>query len=108
MAGTRAGGLKAAATNKKKYGKDFYRINGAIGGRISYTGGFYGDSERARELGRIGGAISRRGSKAESDKRTAKIAKLYSKGNSYSKIANKLGISVTTVAYHIRKARYES
>lgn len=108
MAGTRAGGLKAAATNRKKYGKDFYRINGTIGGRNGHTGGFYGNPELARACGAKGGRMSFRGSQAESDERTAQIVKLYRSGKSYTQIAAKLGISVTTVAYHIRKARYES
>ena len=34
MAGTKAGGLKAAATNKAKYGKDFYSRIGKKGGKI--------------------------------------------------------------------------
>ena len=33
MAGTRAGGLKAAATNKAKYGKNFYSRIGKKGGQ---------------------------------------------------------------------------
>lgn len=33
MAGTKAGGLKARATNYQRYGKDHYRRIGAIGGR---------------------------------------------------------------------------
>ena len=40
MAGTKAGGLKARATNYQRYGKDHYRRIGAIGGRKSNTGGF--------------------------------------------------------------------
>jgi len=38
MAGTKQGGLKAAATNREKYGKDFSKIAGAKGGRISRRG----------------------------------------------------------------------
>ena len=38
MAGTKAGGQKAAATNKNKYGKDFYAEIGRKGGRISKRG----------------------------------------------------------------------
>ena len=37
MPGTRAGGLKAAATNKIKYGDNFYRNIGRIGGRNGHT-----------------------------------------------------------------------
>ena len=33
MAGTKAGGLKAARTNKEKYGDDFYREMGRKGGQ---------------------------------------------------------------------------
>lgn len=61
MAGTKEGGKKAAQTNMKKYGKDFYRINGAKGGRNGHTGGFASNPDFAREMGRIGGKISKRG-----------------------------------------------
>ena len=60
MAGTKMGGQKAAATNKAKYGKDFYARIGAIGGRMGHTGGFYANRQLAREAGRLGGRISRR------------------------------------------------
>ena len=40
MAGTKAGGLKAAQTNKAKYGKEFYARIGQKGGRLGHTGGF--------------------------------------------------------------------
>ena len=40
MTQTKIGGAKAAATNKAKYGKDFYKIIGAKGGRNGHTGGF--------------------------------------------------------------------
>ena len=62
MGGTKLGGQKAAATNKRKYGKDFYARIGQIGGRLGRTGGFYANRELAREAGRKGGRISRRGS----------------------------------------------
>jgi uncharacterized protein len=61
MAGTKQGGKKAAATNKSKYGKDFYARIGQMGGKLGRTGGFYANRELAREAGRIGGRISRRG-----------------------------------------------
>jgi len=63
MAGTKDGGRKAAATNKAKYGKDFYARIGQMGGKLGRTGGFYADRELAREAGRKGGRISRRGSR---------------------------------------------
>lgn len=61
MAGTKAGGLKAAATNKEKYGKEFYARIGALGGAKSTTGGFAANRELARIAGRLGGKISKRG-----------------------------------------------
>ncbi|MEK7561485.1 MAG: hypothetical protein AAB541_01350 [Patescibacteria group bacterium] len=61
MAGTTAGGAKAAATNKNKYGKDFYARIGAMGGKMGHTGGFYANRELARKAGAKGGRISRRG-----------------------------------------------
>ena len=65
MSGTREGGKKAAETNRRKYGKDFYAINGAKGGRNGHTGGFFKDRELARRAGRIGGLKSRRGKKKD-------------------------------------------
>lgn len=61
MSGTKAGGKKAALTNIKKYGKDFYRINGAKGGHNGHTGGFAANPELAKIAGQKGGRISRRG-----------------------------------------------
>lgn len=60
MAGNRAGGLKAAATNKAKYGRDFYARIGRSGGELGHTGGFAGDSAKAKLAGAKGGAISSR------------------------------------------------
>lgn len=60
MAGTKLGGKAAAATNKAKYGKDFYAKIGAKGGKNGHTGGFFADRELARRAGREGGRVSRR------------------------------------------------
>lgn len=60
MAGTKAGGKAAAATNKAKYGEDYYGKIGAIGGKLGKTGGFYVNRELARIAGAKGGRISRR------------------------------------------------
>ena len=38
MAGTKAGGLKATATNIERHGKDFYKRIGRKGGSISRRG----------------------------------------------------------------------
>lgn len=61
MAGTKLGGRKAAMTNIKKYGEDFYKNIGAKGGKLGKTGGFFADRDLARRAGAKGGRISRRG-----------------------------------------------
>lgn len=60
MAGTKAGGLKAAATNKAKHGADFYAKIGTKGGKLGTTGGFAANPELARIAGAKGGRISNR------------------------------------------------
>lgn len=60
MAGSIEGGKLAAKKNKEKYGDDFYKRIGAMGGKLGKTGGFYANRELAREAGRIGGMKSRR------------------------------------------------
>lgn len=70
MSGTMDGGRKAAETNKKKYGKEFYALIGAMGGSRSVNGGFASDKvgkdgltgrERAKIAGQKGGKKSKRG-----------------------------------------------
>lgn len=70
MAGTKAGGLKASETNKRKHGADFYKHIGRLGGIIGTTGGFASDKvgkdgltgrDRASIYGTIGGRKSKRG-----------------------------------------------
>jgi hypothetical protein len=65
MAGTKTGGKSAAATNKSKYGADFYARIGAMGGKKGRTGGFYVNRDLARIAGAKGGRISRRTKKTE-------------------------------------------
>lgn len=60
MSGTKAGGVAAAATNKRLYGDDWYKRLGAKGGRNGHTGGFAANPELARIAGKKGGTISRR------------------------------------------------
>lgn len=71
MAGSKNGGLKAAKTNKERYGEDWYKKIGKIGGsRCGTEGGFASKKvgedgltgpQRAREAGKIGGKVSKRG-----------------------------------------------
>lgn len=65
MAGTKAGGIAAANTNRQKYGADFYAKIGALGGKKGRTGGFYANRELARIAGAKGGKISKRTKKAD-------------------------------------------
>lgn len=60
MPATKEGGIKAAKTNKERYGEDFYVKIGAKGGAKSRGGGFASNRELAREAGRIGGKASRK------------------------------------------------
>lgn len=70
MAGTIAGGMKAAKTNLKKHGKDFYRIIGSKGGQVvtSKPKGFAANPEIARLAGARGGKKSRRTGKTTGDR----------------------------------------
>ena len=78
MSGTKAGGQKARNTNYKRHGKDFYKLIGQIGGRNGHTGGFAANPALAREAGRKGGRISRRGpAKDDIDKIEEELEKEY-------------------------------
>lgn len=65
IAGTKIGGIKAAKTNKDKYGDGFYAKIGAEGGKKGKKDGvikgFARNIELARTAGKKGGTISRRG-----------------------------------------------
>ena len=63
MSGTVRGGIRAAATNKQLYGKEFYTQIGRKGGLNGNHSakGFAANRELAREAGRKGGAASGRG-----------------------------------------------
>lgn len=50
MSGTKDGGVKSRNKILEK-DPDFYKKIGAKGGRNGHTGGFAGDSKRAREIG---------------------------------------------------------
>ena len=68
MAGTKAGAAKTVATNKERYGEDFYKKMGAKGGKVTGVAkGFASNLDRAREAGRRGGRISKRGPAKKDD-----------------------------------------
>lgn len=60
MSGTKIGGMRAAATNKKLYGIDFYKNIGSKGGHNGHTGGFASNPALARVAGAKGGRASRK------------------------------------------------
>lgn len=61
VAGNKLGGAKAGATNKAKYGADYYQKIGSKGGKAKVPKGFAMMSpERLREVGIKGGKKSRR------------------------------------------------
>ena len=73
MPGNKIGGRKAAKTNIERYGKDFYKRIGSIGGRNGHSGGFAANHELAKIAGAKGGRISRRtGVKNHEGKRSDK------------------------------------
>lgn len=102
MAGTKAGGLKAAATNKAKYGEDFYKKAGQRGGRNGHTGGFASNRELAKEAGRKGGMISRRGKPTTYDE-LKKIISLHLAGETIADIAKATGKDYNTVKRLVRR-----
>ena len=59
MGATQEGGIKAAQTNKQRYGADFYKKIGALGGQKSRGGGFAANLELAKEAGRKGGQVTK-------------------------------------------------
>lgn len=69
MSGTKEGGAKASETNRKKYGENFYKEIGAIGGSKKNPDKGFGSKtpEERREAGRKGGTISRRGKSIKYD-----------------------------------------
>lgn len=61
MPGTKVGGQKARETNLKRQGADWYARIGRLGGKVGGLKGFAKNPELAKEAGRKGGKISKRG-----------------------------------------------
>lgn len=98
MSGTVEGGKKAAATNKSKYGEDFYIRNGMRGGRISWGGGFTNNPDLARQAGRKGGRNSKRGATVTNILENKKDEVIgFSRRYSYKDTAAYFGVSYSTL-----------
>lgn len=97
MSGTKAGGLKAAATNKQRYGENFYRDMGRKGGQNGHTGGFAANPALAKIAGSKGGKISRRGAADKTKKiieaNRDEIIDMACDGIYIEKIAKRFGVS---------------
>lgn len=59
MSGNIKGGYKTAATVKKRYGEEYFKRIGALGGKKSQGGGFSRVDGLASRAGRLGGMNSR-------------------------------------------------
>ena len=110
MSGTIEGGRKAAATNKKEHGEDFYKRIGQIGGRNGHTGGFAADPERARRAGAKGGRKSRRGPSVNGNNirtileaNAAEVMEMRRLGANCGKIAREFRLPYKTVYLWVRK-----
>lgn len=108
MPGNKIGGLKAAATNRRKYGDDFYKNIGKKGGANGHTGGFAANIEIARLAGMKGGKISRRKSKFDKELRASLpvIKKFLAEKESVRSVkdlSRELNIPYVSLAHYIRK-----
>lgn len=107
MSGTILGGKKAAKTNIKRHGKDFYREIGRRGGINGHTGGFAANPALARLAGSKGGKKSKRGAnsvrvqKIEPNKE--KIEKLYQRGYTIPQIANEIGVPYSSLLSWVKE-----
>lgn len=105
MSGTKAGGLKAAATNRKIYGDQFYKNIGRKGGQNGHTGGFASNPALARVAGARGGRMSKRSSNTmkKCDECKEQIKVMYEDDLlSYEQMAKVIGVSHRSLAYYIR------
>lgn len=105
MSGSRAGGLKAAATNKARQGEDFYRRIGKIGGSqlTSTPKGFAANPTLARLAGAKGGKKSKRGPSEYTKARMKRAKKLLSEGLTIEQIAEKMEKTVPTICEYISR-----
>lgn len=105
--GTKEGGAIARETNLKRYGEDYYKRIGALGGKACFpTKGFGSHPERAREAGRKGGIASKRGpSKQTLDtlrNYAGDIEQMYENGMPAYKLAKEFGVGLGTLKKFLR------
>lgn len=103
MPGTSKGSLKAAATNKAKYGDNFYKVIGALGGKAGNTGGFYANPDLASKAGRLGGLKSRRGKSLKTAQRIKQANEMRDNGATLREIAEALGVTISTVCNYLKE-----
>lgn len=101
------GGLKTAATNKKRYGEWYYANIGARGGRNGHTGGFAANPALAKLAGEKGGRMSKRGAKNETwgklQNMHSKLVKWVEEGKPCIQIAKETGVPVSAVYKYVRE-----
>ena len=97
MPGTKFGGLKAAETNKKKHGADFYARIGAIGGKNGTTGGFASNHTLAQLAGAKGGRKSKRGKSEACTERIRQAKWMRNNGKTIKVISETLGVTQATI-----------
>lgn len=113
--GTKEGDLatkKWKETMERLYGgpegtHKFMQKIGQMGGRNGHTGGFAANRELAREAGRKGGTISRRGPKRELDKYKPAILEMMAQGMTTAEIAEEVNLPYDPVRRLVRELRAE-
>lgn len=60
MSGTKIGAAKMVKTVRERFGNDFWKQIGSLGGQASNTGGFQKGADATRQAGRLGGRNSSR------------------------------------------------
>lgn len=113
--GTKEGDIatrKWKETMERQYGGPegrhrFMQKIGQKGGRNSHTGGFAANPELAREAGRKGGTISRRGPGYKLDKYKPAILEMMAQDLPIGQMAEKLKLPYETVRRVVRELRAE-
>lgn len=102
MAGTKTGGAKAAAVNKKK-DPDFYRKIGAIGGKNGRTGGFASNPKLAKLAGAMGGHLSKRGKDPKRAMRAKRAQELHKEGWTIEQLMNEFNVTKSTIFAYLKE-----